>query len=993
MASLLLPILALCAFQLGAFAQISAPIAHNKQLADADSSNKYRGRQADMDKDGDIQHEGPVPGAQRCGRHRLDLSWMSEATSSVYATPLITDLHADGRRDIVVPSFVHYLEVFEGPNGGQAVGWPAFHASSVHASPLLYDIDFDGVRDILLATYDGQIMFFKDTGDKLPEGLQISRLRVRKDWYVGLDPQDPFDHSHPDVGDGQGAPGGGKGNGSGDGGGRGRRPRGGSDTPKQVTASHPATSMEERVRKFVRQITEYRQKYGDAAADKLMSEARNTNAVFYQAVMQALRESLLATVHPGTTSDSSGSSSTTARRRLLQADAQSTANGNSGGNAATVETAGEGEVISKEAADSFDIFFNNNANDGTATDDATARAEAEAAAALLAERIRHHETHDAAEAAIAAGNSGAASLDPGSIGELDSFLGRLQYDEFGDLESTAAYVEGTAGEHEHGVDPRAADADELVVDSYKHLYLGDYISSSGGGSSGGRGRGWADEEFTQSTHPTASAGYVYVDPHIMANPAIADIDGDGHDELVVAVSYFYDREYYDDPEHAKDLKDIDIGKYVASGIAVFDLRTRTEKWVQHLDLSTDSTQYKAFAYSAPTLVDLNGDGKLEVVVGTSMGFLYVLDHTGSPLPGWPLQMGEIQAQPLVADVNNDGELEVVVGDMRGNLAAFNSRAEELWERHLRSAISQGAVAGDIDGDGQLEVVLGTSSGYIYALAGSTGLDIPNWPYRARGRVQAPPTITHLIEGSGLQVVVPAFDGFLYVIDGLQGCADVADLGETSYSAVLVDDLDGDGALELLATTMSGNVYAWETGAPYHPLATWTEQVLGPNGQVARYGYVGISATGPSRRPRDVAGERLQVAFELLDKRLAFAENGTLMPGGRGPYNVTVVLKGVGVREMGAGDAPVVGVADSFPAPGRYTVDIPCPRTLASAIVRLELVDGSGLLYADEFLLSFHMSFHRLLKWAVALPLGLMTGLLLAALAGGAGESRGGVVPT
>mgnify|MGYP001807413467 CR=1 FL=1 len=67
-------------------------------------------------------------------------------------------------RDIIVPAFVHYLEVLEGPNGGQAPGgWPAFHASSVHASPLLYDIDFDGVRDVLLATYDGQVLFYKDT--------------------------------------------------------------------------------------------------------------------------------------------------------------------------------------------------------------------------------------------------------------------------------------------------------------------------------------------------------------------------------------------------------------------------------------------------------------------------------------------------------------------------------------------------------------------------------------------------------------------------------------------------------------------------------------------------------------------------------------------------------------------------------------------------------------------------------------------------------------
>jgi hypothetical protein len=42
-------------------------------------------------------------------------------------------------------------------------------------------------------------------------------------------------------------------------------------------------------------------------------------------------------------------------------------------------------------------------------------------------------------------------------------------------------------------------------------------------------------------------GFVFVDPHILCNPAIGDIDADGHDELVVAVSYFFDQEYYSDP--------------------------------------------------------------------------------------------------------------------------------------------------------------------------------------------------------------------------------------------------------------------------------------------------------------------------------------------------------------------------------------------------------------------------------------------------------------
>ena len=54
-------------------------------------------------------------------------------------------------------------QVFEGRDGAKAPGFDAFHASTAHTSPLLYDIDLDGVPDIVLATYDGDILFFKDT--------------------------------------------------------------------------------------------------------------------------------------------------------------------------------------------------------------------------------------------------------------------------------------------------------------------------------------------------------------------------------------------------------------------------------------------------------------------------------------------------------------------------------------------------------------------------------------------------------------------------------------------------------------------------------------------------------------------------------------------------------------------------------------------------------------------------------------------------------------
>ena len=57
---------------------------------------------------------------------------------------------------------------------------------------------------------------------------------------------------------------------------------------------------------------------------------------------------------------------------------------------------------------------------------------------------------------------------------------------------------------------------------------------------------WAAAFGTPQLSPALqSSDYVWVDPHILCTPAIADIDGDGVEEMVVAVSYYFDRAYYD----------------------------------------------------------------------------------------------------------------------------------------------------------------------------------------------------------------------------------------------------------------------------------------------------------------------------------------------------------------------------------------------------------------------------------------------------------------
>ena len=62
------------------------------------------------------------------------------------------------------------------------------------------------------------------------------------------------------------------------------------------------------------------------------------------------------------------------------------------------------------------------------------------------------------------------------------------------------------------------------------------------------------------------------------------------------------------------------------------------------------------------------------------------------------------------------------------------------------------------------------SGHIHVLKAATGEAVPPFPFRVFGKVMAPPLLTKLDnpKDPGLQIVVTAFDGFLYVIDGITG---------------------------------------------------------------------------------------------------------------------------------------------------------------------------------------------------------------------------------
>ena len=182
-------------------AQVSDPVHHDRAVTGV-GGNKFLTRTTLPDThththdDDDDESASPK---DECPAN-LRLRWMAEVSSSVYATPVIVDLSDDGRKQIVVPSFVHLLEVLSGETGAPVNehAWPAFHKSHVHASPVVVDTTAGGV-EILLPTYDGEVLFFNRDGSERRKKLTLPPLPVKRNWYVRLAP-DHVDHSAPDVG-------------------------------------------------------------------------------------------------------------------------------------------------------------------------------------------------------------------------------------------------------------------------------------------------------------------------------------------------------------------------------------------------------------------------------------------------------------------------------------------------------------------------------------------------------------------------------------------------------------------------------------------------------------------------------------------------------------------------------------------------------------------------------------------------------------------------
>jgi hypothetical protein len=158
--------------------------------------------------------------------------------------------------------------------------------------------------------------------------------------------------------------------------------------------------------------------------------------------------------------------------------------------------------------------------------------------------------------------------------------------------------------------------------------------------------------------------------------------------------------------------------------------------------------------SSPALVDLDGDGWLNIVVGTGpfyydnspnypvSGFrVYAWNHRGNDLPGWEggkLVGGPTPASPSIGDLDGDGEPEIV--------GATYDPERKLYAWHVDGALLPGFpmaptfngvtyasfdtpanfILADYNGDGKQEIFF--STGWLVTVVDGTGQQLTNTGY-------------------------------------------------------------------------------------------------------------------------------------------------------------------------------------------------------------------------------------------------------------------------
>ena len=215
--------------------------------------------------------------------------------------------------------------------------------------------------------------------------------------------------------------------------------------------------------------------------------------------------------------------------------------------------------------------------------------------------------------------------------------------------------------------------------------------------------------------------------------------------------------------------------------------------------------------SPPAVVDVDGDGDLEIVFSDVAHRIQVIKPDGSDADGWPVDVGVALSDGPVAvgDLSGDGVPIVVVGATDGQAYAYDCAGNLLpgWPSAITPPghdiyVSIGAV-----GPPYPRCIICAGANYI-TLRNSRGVNPPGGVgWSTSSNTFAAPAAIGDIDDDGVPEVVAGLGTTVFAYEkGAYSREFVVNLPSALSDALTLGDLDLDGDLEILCPTVSGLLY-------------------------------------------------------------------------------------------------------------------------------------------------------------------------------------------
>ena len=217
--------------------------------------------------------------------------------------------------------------------------------------------------------------------------------------------------------------------------------------------------------------------------------------------------------------------------------------------------------------------------------------------------------------------------------------------------------------------------------------------------------------------------------------------------------------------------------------------------------------------SPPTIADLDNDNKLEILHGEFGGYVICIDAEDGVVK-WEILVDSsswIQTAPTIVDLDGDGQLDFVVATWNFNnedsvFAYRGDNQARLWAYPIHSHMYHGFAVADLDSDGKPELLVGAYNDTLYCINGEDGT--LNWKYKGSGYVGAPAAIGD-IDNDGICDVVFVNGSSVTALTNtgvLKWNYIIPDYGQ-AFRGVALADINNDAYLDVIFGSSKGKLIA------------------------------------------------------------------------------------------------------------------------------------------------------------------------------------------